>query len=529
MFDIISHRSSLFLVTTLIVSLLSACSGAGDAVVAPDGSQLADSAQDSSGVTPTDATVTELDGVDPSDVTSQSDVIEPDAPDNDVSAALDALVVDTSVPCATTAECDTTSYCSAGHCVPGCDSDLQCLSQGSGFRCRNNLCQLPCAGARHACGAVCVQDFDCGSQCGCPTIAGVQLSCDGQRCLVGCAADQKACHGQCISANLPCRSDIALSVTSAGAIYVSHDGVARRWDLDDVTPLELEQGLLGALSAGSGLLQVVRSDGFECRLRLDRKVYCFGPHNFNGELGIGRTDPDNEKVSYGFVLGLPADIVQITSGAFHACALSAGGALYCWGSNDNQQLVEDLFVGDQSSALLIEQVKDVRRVVAGGRHTCALTNAGEVYCWGDNEDGQRGGWLPSGRVVLGGTATSLAAGTSHTCAVYGEGLVACWGSNYFWQLGYEKTEPTETQPTPVVVSGLPPIKSVWAGGNGTCAVSTENEIYCWGQTQAPFLWASADSVSAVAMDYGVRCMINDSLIYCRALLDGNWHGFNGTL
>lgn len=526
----IHHRVSLSIAIFLVLSLLSACSNTSDGVQTPDGTPQLDSTQDSSEVTTADMPLGDLTTLDLTDVTSQSDAIASDgSADGDLLIPPDAALVDVDVTCLTTEDCDSGSYCSAGHCVGGCDSDLQCLSQGSGFRCRNNLCQLQCAGARHACGGVCLQDFACTSQCGCPTTTGVQLSCDGERCLVGCAAGQKPCHGQCISANLACLGSVALSVTSQGAIYVSHSGVPRRWNLDDVGPKAIEQGSLNSLVVGAGVLQVVRRDGFECRLRLDRKVYCFGTHNFNGELGIGRTDPDNEKVSYGFVLGLPPDIVQLASGAYHNCAVTAGGKLYCWGSNDQQQLVEDFFVGDQASALLIEHVQDVKQVVAGDRHTCALTNAGAVYCWGDNEDGQRGGWLPSGKVSLGGKVTSLAAGGSHTCAVFGDGLVACWGSNYFWQLGHKKTEPTESQPTPIVVSGLPPIKSVWAGGNGTCAVSTENEIICWGSSQTPFLWATADAVSAVAIDYGIKCMINDALIYCRALIDGQWHSFSTKL
>jgi hypothetical protein len=121
----------------------------------------------------------------------------------------------------------------------------------------------------------------------------------------------------------------------------------------------------------------------------------------------------------------------------------------------------------------------VIQLSVGDDHTCALTSAGGVKCWGDNSEGQLGDGTFTDRnapVDVSGLTSgvvSVSAGGEHTCAVTTTGGVKCWGENHpdYRQLGANTQ--FNTQSTPVDVIGLTSgVVSVDAGRNHTCAVTT---------------------------------------------------------
>lgn len=212
-------------------------------------------------------------------------------------------------------------------------------------------------------------------------------------------------------------------------------------------------------------------------------IQCWGK-NESGQLGTGDTADQPAPVN---VKGLNVGIEQIVAGDSHTCALNNEGVLYCWGSNALGQVGN----GSQQNQLepQVIQVPDggkVRSVAAGAMHTCALTNAGNLYCWGNNGSGQLGtGGSQNLAPVLVPKLTnfkSIAAGGNHTCVLLIDGAVQCWGNNDSGQLG-NGSKGSASQ-VPVTVRNLPVIASLTAGEYHTCAVTVAGGSLCWGMNGA---------------------------------------------
>jgi len=203
----------------------------------------------------------------------------------------------------------------------------------------------------------------------------------------------------------------------------------------------------------------------------------------------------------------------ITTGWTHTCALFAG-AVRCWGGNDEGELgLEDkesrgldrASLGDALPFVELGSNARVVQIAAGGRHTCALLDSGQVKCWGDNEVGQLGlgDTNPRGdepgemndalRAVdlgAGRTATAIGAGGRHSCAVLDDGGVKCWGWNNAGQLGVGDNRNRGDEPCemgellPRVDLGGRRAVAVVVGGFHSCALLDDGNVACWGTNTA---------------------------------------------
>jgi alpha-tubulin suppressor-like RCC1 family protein len=218
-----------------------------------------------------------------------------------------------------------------------------------------------------------------------------------------------------------------------------------------------------------------------CALTTSGGVMCWG-HNNAGQLGDGTT---HSRPIAKFVKNTTSGISAIAVGSSHACALTTGGGVKCWGSNTFGQL-GDGTTTDRSIPVNVSGLSSgVIAISAAVAHTCALTSGGGVKCWGSNEFGQLGDGtnnyqsnIPVNVFGLASGVNFISAGGSHTCAVTTDGGLKCWGANYGGQLGNGITGESNV---PVDVSGLTSgINSVSAEGAHTCALTTSGDVKCWG-------------------------------------------------
>lgn len=94
-----------------------------------------------------------------------------------------------------------------------------------------------------------------------------------------------------------------------------------------------------------------------------------------------------------------------SSGSTIPTALDAGGAHTCWIEGSNAYCIGASASGEAGTTEQVRSmpgdpiVKNVRAITASGSHTCVVTSAGEVHCWGNNEFGQLGSNGPSSDVA----------------------------------------------------------------------------------------------------------------------------------
>ena len=242
----------------------------------------------------------------------------------------------------------------------------------------------------------------------------------------------------------------------------------------------------GALAnPATGLSGVAAGGGHTCALTGAGGVRCWGRITISSTVSVPVDMPS---------AGEP--LVQLSMGTYHGCGVTVSGAAKCSGYNANGQLGDGTITYTELPVTVVGLSSGVSAIEAGGTHTCALTTAGGVKCWGANFYGQLGNGTTTGAPPYGITTpvdvtglssgvVALSAGEYHTCALTSLGAVKCWGRNHGGQLGNGTTVDSTV---PVDVTGLASgVTAIAAGGNpdqGTsshsCALLTGGAVKCWG-------------------------------------------------
>ena len=245
------------------------------------------------------------------------------------------------------------------------------------------------------------------------------------------------------------------------------------------------EGITGAIRIDAGRLHT-------CVVSDDGSVTCWGWDD-GGQLGDGQATENTDSFIPVAVFGtvtLPAsdEPVDIAAGSRHTCMLYEKGEIWCWGENENGQLGNGEFGTNVYSTIpvKVQDITDAVAIAAGWEHTCAVHATGEVSCWGDDSDGELGNGetmlsspLPV-KVVDIDDAVAVTAGHWHTCALRENGSIACWGGDHEGQLGNGRQGHEFDSFMPVDVLDISDAIAVAAGGEHTCAVHETGEISCWG-------------------------------------------------
>jgi alpha-tubulin suppressor-like RCC1 family protein len=366
----------------------------------------------------------------------------------------------------------------------------------------------------------------------------------------------------------------SVSVGEALACGLKTDGSAWCWGADGVG--QLGNGVAGSEQSGSpvgvpGMAQwtvISAGNGVACGIQSDRSLWCWGS-TAEGQVGVTSTSS---------ILGptelLPGQTWSTVSAGQGGCAIKTDGELWCWGqeavvSDSYEPRPVPMAVGPQWTGFKWTTVAS--RIVTSGfcatgedgsvwcfgdddfgemgngvtttetlpltqatssatwvtvscslGQTCALDDTGNIWCWGDNRDGQVGDDLPGEAPALtpvqAGTDTdwaSVAPGDAeHSCALKKDGTLWCWGANGSGEIG-DGTQAEETSLLWTIGGGnkASPTQETTDGtwshastGQGyTCAISSSTGIpWCWGNNSAGELGTNDQNSSLVPVEVVVQ-------------------------
>lgn len=209
-----------------------------------------------------------------------------------------------------------------------------------------------------------------------------------------------------------------------------------------------------------------------------------------------------------------AKFTDVAMAKMASCALTDTGNVYCWGTSEGHGELGDYNTGFVYPRKITGLGK-VTDVSAGDVHFCAISD-GDVYCWGRNASGELTG-VPGAdsakpmKVQLPERAIDVQAAESHSCAQLASGDLYCWGSDEYSQLAGAGPAPS------LIFSG--PLQKVSAEGIMTCVLDLNGDVYCTGVANNEFFdftspIAFTGKVSDVAAGQHALCAVVTAGVEC---------------
>jgi alpha-tubulin suppressor-like RCC1 family protein len=303
----------------------------------------------------------------------------------------------------------------------------------------------------------------------------------------------------------------------------------------------------GDLPIGAYFESISAGYHYTCAISNQDQAYCWG-YGLYGVLGQSNTTsyplPKKVKtISDGGSFVMPDNVKQISANINHTCAISSDNMVYCWGINSSGQIGDNTTTSRYAPTRIYGVSGTVFTQVEAAYHsTCALTDVGQIYCWGYNQHGELGNGtsnnssvpiLVAGGITFSkmGTATLFRANNStyyyNFCAISDVGVGYCWGYGYLGNGGSSSSN-IPIQIKTVSNGGIMPdsIVSITTfqvdiqTSNG-CAVSIDSKLYCWGSNMytptvgdntytsrlTPSLVVQFEELPKIQFDdiYGVEC------------------------
>jgi alpha-tubulin suppressor-like RCC1 family protein len=266
---------------------------------------------------------------------------------------------------------------------------------------------------------------------------------------------------------------IALALGGAGALLVLHAGGTTTRHVPDVAPILVDRP--------TDVVQISAGGNHACALRATGTVACWGSGT-DGELGNGALRDSGIPVAVRGLRGVTA----IATGYDDSCAIHDGGRVACWGGTDYGR-IRTLDYLHRPTPVPVPGVTRAIAIGASFTNVCVVRSDGRVLCWGGALGSGRGSFVSERQTVPPGLvpgirdAISISVGNARACAVLGTGVVACWGDGGSGQLG-DRSKANALRP--VRLAGIHDATAVTAGEEHTCVLRRGGDVACVGDDEA---------------------------------------------
>lgn len=207
---------------------------------------------------------------------------------------------------------------------------------------------------------------------------------------------------------------------------------------------------------------------------------------------------------------------------YHISHGTVGGTVLTMGEGDTGQLGLGPDIMERMKPALVSIDDPVIQVCAGGMHTTCLTEKGEVYTFGCDDEGALGRstsdedeMFEPGPVELDGVAVMVSAGDSHTAALMEDGKVYYWGTfrDANGSIGLLPDGSKSSLPKRFPLEQ--PVMKIVSGTDHLVCLTEDGEIYTAGCAEQGQLGRVAECFSQRGGRKGLGLLLTPAPVHCR--------------
>ncbi|XP_033632375.1 E3 ubiquitin-protein ligase HERC2-like [Asterias rubens] len=236
-------------------------------------------------------------------------------------------------------------------------------------------------------------------------------------------------------------------------------------------------------------VQIVGGEQTLFAVTADGKVYGTG-YGAGGRLGIGGTDSVSTPTLLESIQHVHIKRVAVNSGGKHTLALSVEGEVYSWGEGEDGKLGHgNRTQCDRPRVIESLRGKEVVNIACGGAHSACMTSSGELFTWGkgrygrlghgDSEDQLRPKLLEALKSYR-VIDVACGSGDAQTLCITDDDNVWSWGDGDYGKLGRGGSDGCKVPQKIDILSGAG-VCTVECGSQFSIALTKSGAVYTWGK------------------------------------------------